>query len=50
MANLVPAITLPEVAAAMLQGVVHGFEAEALQCADLRRIGRAALEKGIDSQ
>ncbi|KAJ6475255.1 putative nucleoside-diphosphate-sugar epimerase [Mycena vitilis] len=41
----IPSVSVPEVAAAMLQQVVDGFEKEPLQNADLVRIGRQALQK-----
>ncbi|KAJ7682450.1 putative nucleoside-diphosphate-sugar epimerase [Mycena polygramma] len=41
----IPSVSVPEVAAAMLQQVVNGFEKEPLQNDDLVRIGRQALQK-----
>lgn len=42
--NVVLNITVEEVSAAMIDGVLNGFEAETLQSEDLKRIGKRALE------
>lgn len=41
--GMVDNIALPEIAAAMLQQVIEGFEKEPLENEDLMRIGRHAL-------
>jgi hypothetical protein len=43
--GVVPSVRVEEVAAAMLQQVVNGFEKDPLTNADLVRIGHAALER-----
>jgi hypothetical protein len=45
--NVVFNITVEEISAAMLDGVLNGFEAETLQSEDLKRIGKRALEENI---
>jgi hypothetical protein len=45
-AGVVPSLYNVEVAAAMLDQVVKGFEKEPLENIDLRRIGKLALKSG----
>lgn len=40
----VPSVSVEEISAAMLRQVVEGFEKEPLECKDLVRIGRKALD------
>ena len=44
--GIVPNLAVGEVSAAMLHQVVHGWEKEPLENADLVRIGRLALQGG----
>jgi hypothetical protein len=45
-AGVVPSLYNVEVAAAMLDQVVKGFEKDPLENIDLRRIGKLALKSG----
>lgn len=40
-----PVVELSECAAAMIEQVTNGFEKEPLECSDLVRLGRKALEE-----
>ncbi|KAI1842887.1 hypothetical protein JX266_010905 [Neoarthrinium moseri] len=47
--NIVPSVSVEEVAAAMLQQVVDGFEKDPLENADLIRLGKAAMQQQVKS-
>lgn len=43
--NLMPNLSVQEVSAALLYGVIHGFEGNSMEHEDLVRIGKKALQE-----
>ncbi len=50
MTNVVPSVHLQHVAAAMLDGVVHGFASDTLLNEDLGRIGARVLGEDAEAK